>query len=65
MSDNIKDVIAKNLLFYRKKNKITQKKLAEKLGVKHNAISSWKNGVNSIDIDTLFRVCQNIRNYSK
>ena len=58
MSDNIKDVIAKNLLFYRKKNKITQKKLAEKLGVKHNAISSWKNGVNSIDIDTLFRVCQ-------
>lgn len=58
MSDNIKDVIAKNLLFYIKKNKITQKKLAEKLGVKHNAISSWKNGVNSIDIDTLFRVCQ-------
>ena len=42
MSDNIKDVIAKNLLFLRKKNKITQKKLAEKLGVKHNAISSWK-----------------------
>ena len=58
MSDNIKDVIAKNLLFYRKKNKITQKELAEKLGVKHNAISSWENGVNSIDIDTLFRVCQ-------
>ncbi len=27
MSDNIKDVIAKNLLFYRKKNKITQKNL--------------------------------------
>ena len=50
--------IEKNLLFYRKNNKITQKKLAEKLGVKHNAISSWKNGVNSIDIDTLFRVCQ-------
>lgn len=58
MSDNIKETIAKNLLYYRKKNKITQKELAEKLGVKHNAISSWENGVNSIDIDTLFRVCK-------
>lgn len=58
MSENIKDTIAKNLLYYRKKNKITQKELADMLGVKHNAISSWENGVNSIDIDTLFRVCQ-------
>lgn len=58
MSENIKETVAKNLLFYRKKNKITQKELAEKLGVKHNAISSWENGVNSIDIDTLFKVCK-------
>lgn len=58
MSENVKDTIAKNLLYYRKRNKITQKELAEKLGVKHNAISAWENGVNSIDIDTLFRVCQ-------
>lgn len=58
MSENIKETIAKNLLYYRKKNKITQKNLAEQLGVKHNAISSWENGVNSIDIDTLFRICK-------
>lgn len=58
MSENIKEIIAKNLLFYRKKNKITQKQLADQLGVKHNAISSWENGVNSIDIDTLFKVCK-------
>ena len=58
MSDNIKETVAKNLLYYRKKNKITQKELAEKLGVKHNAISSWENGVNSIDIDTLFQICK-------
>ena len=58
MSDNVKEIIAKNLLYYRKKNKITQKELADQLGVKHNAISSWENGVNSIDIDTLFRVCK-------
>ena len=58
MSENIKETIAKNLQYYRKKNQITQKELAEQLGVKHNAISSWENGVNSIDIDTLFRVCK-------
>ena len=58
MSDNVKETIAKNLLYYRKKNKITQKELAEQLGVKHNAISAWENGVNSIDIDTLFRICK-------
>ena len=58
MSDNVKETIAKYLLYYRKKNKITQKALAEQLGVKHNAISAWENGVNSIDIDTLFRVCK-------
>lgn len=58
MGENIKETVSKNLLYYRKKNKITQKELAEKLGVKHNAISAWENGVNSIDIDTLFRVCK-------
>ena len=40
MSENIKEIVAKNLLYYRKKNKITQKQLADKLGVKHNAISA-------------------------
>lgn len=58
MGENIKEIIAKNLLYYRKKNKITQKELADKLGVKHNAISAWENGVNSIDIDTLFQICK-------
>lgn len=58
MSENIKEIVAKNLLYYRKLNKITQKELADKLGVKHNAISAWENGVNSIDIDTLFQVCK-------
>lgn len=58
MGESIKETVAKNLLFYRKKNKITQKELAEQLGVKHNAISSWENGINSIDIDTLFKVCK-------
>ena len=46
------------LIILRKKALLSQEELAEKLGVKHNAISSWENGVNSIDIDTLFQICK-------
>lgn len=55
--NNIREEIAKNLLFYRKKNGLTQKSLAEKLGVKNTAISNWEKGTNSIDIDTLHKAC--------
>lgn len=55
---SVKDEVAKNILYYRKKNGLTQKQLAELLGVKHNAISSWENGTNSIDMDTLFNICK-------
>lgn len=55
---NVKEEICKNLLYYRKKNKLTQKELADKLGVKHNAISSWESGTNSIDVEVLFKICQ-------
>ena len=60
---SVKEAVAQNLLFYRKRNQITQRELAEKLGVKHNSISSWENGINSIDIEILFRIC-NIFNIS-
>ena len=55
--DTVKDEIAKNLVFFRKKNKMTQKDLAQKLDVRNNTISQWENGTNSIDIDTLFKLC--------
>ena len=54
----VKDEIAKNLQYYRKKKNLTQKELAEKIGVRHNSISSWENGVNAIDIETLLHICQ-------
>lgn len=54
---SIRDEISKNLLFYRKKSGMTQKELAEKLGVKNSAVSNWEKGVNSIDIETLFKAC--------
>lgn len=54
---SVREEIAKNLLYYRKVNKITQKQLATYLGVNSSAVSNWENGVNSIDIDTLNKVC--------
>ena len=58
MEHPIKEEIAKNLLYFRKKSGLTQRELAAKLGVKHNSISSWENGINSVDVDILFRICQ-------
>lgn len=54
---NIRDEISKNLLFYRKRSGMTQKELALLLGVKNSAVSNWEKGVNSIDIETLFKAC--------
>lgn len=53
----IREEIAKNLLFYRKKCGLTQKALADRLGVKNTAVSNWESGNNSIDIDTLVNAC--------
>ena len=60
---SVKETIAKNILFYRKSKKLSQKALAEKVGVNNSAISNWENGINSIDIETLFKVC-NVLNVS-
>ena len=54
----VRDEIAKNLLYYRKKAGYTQKQFAEFLGVKNSAVSNWENGLNSIDIETLFKACE-------
>ena len=53
---SVKDEIAKNLQYYRKKKNMTQKELADKIGVRHNSISSWENGVNSISIENLQKI---------
>jgi len=49
--------IAAKLLYYRKKKGITQRQLAESIGVKHNSISAWENGTNAIDVEILYRIC--------
>lgn len=55
---NAKETIAKNILFYRKQARLSQKELAKMLSVSNSAISNWESGANSIDIDTLFKLCQ-------
>ena len=50
----VRDEVAKNLYHYRKKAGLTQRELAEKLGVKNTAVSNWESGNNSVDIETLF-----------
>lgn len=56
----LKDNIQKNIVFYRKKNKMTQKDLGAVLGISAAAVSSWECGNNSPDIDTLFAICNSL-----
>lgn len=50
--------IAENIKKYRKIAGINQKELAKALGVSPPAVSNWESGANSIEIDTLVRVCR-------
>ncbi len=59
----LKDNIQKNLSFYRKKSKLTQKEIADKLGVGSTTVSGWERGAYTPDIDTLLLIC-NILNVS-
>lgn len=53
----IKENIQKNLIFYRKMRKVTQKELAEGINTAATTISGWERGASTPDIDTLFLIC--------
>ncbi|MBP3494934.1 MAG: helix-turn-helix transcriptional regulator [Clostridia bacterium] len=55
---SIKEEIAKNILFYRKKYGYTQSQLGKLLGVRNTSVSNWETGDNSIDIETLIKLCK-------
>lgn len=55
---SINDILSKNIKYYRKKKKLTQKELAEKLDVKNSSVSNWEQNQNMMDIDTLHRMCK-------
>jgi transcriptional regulator with XRE-family HTH domain len=54
---NVRDEIAKNILYYRKKAGMTQKELADAVGAKKSSVSNWELAQNSPDIDTFVKVC--------
>ena len=49
----LREVIRLNIIMNRKRLKLTQKDLSEKLGVKKNTVSSWEQGLSTPNIDTL------------
>lgn len=54
----IRENIAANILFHRKRLKLSQKTLAEKVGAKSlTTVSSWERGANAPDVETLFKLC--------
>lgn len=55
---NIKNNIAANIAFYRKKCKITQKDLASLLKIKNTTVSTWERGASLPDAEMLFEICK-------
>lgn len=51
--ENIKKIIADNLITLRKQNKLTQMELAEKINYSDKAISRWENAEVTPDVETL------------
>lgn len=55
---DIRKNIAANIAKHRKLMKLSQKELAETIGVKSfTTVSSWERGGNIPDVETLFRLC--------
>ena len=48
--NDFKKQVAKNLVYYRKLNKMTQNELAQKLNYSDKAISKWERGENLPDL---------------
>ena len=53
----LKENVQKNLIFYRKMRKVTQKQLADFLEIGVSTVSGWERGAYTPDIDTLFLIC--------
>lgn len=54
--DILAKYIGKQIKKYRKQKDMTQKELGDKIGVKHNTISSYESGTNCPENNTLFAI---------
>lgn len=55
--ENVKQIVAKNLIKHRKASGITQADLAEKLNYSDKAISKWERGEALPDLEVLVEIC--------
>ncbi len=55
--ENIKEIIAKNLVELRKSRRLTQQELAEKINYSDKAVSRWEHAETLPDIETLCKIC--------
>jgi transcriptional regulator with XRE-family HTH domain len=53
----IRDNVKRNLGYYLSLRGMSQKKLAEKLGVSQSAVTNWIKGKNSPDIEVVAQIC--------
>lgn len=53
----IRDNVKQNLGYYLSLRGISQKELAEKLGVSQSAVTNWIKGKNSPDIEVVAEIC--------
>ena len=57
MENNIRAILQRNLNTYIKQSRLSQKEIAEKLGVSKAAITNWLNGSNSPNMEVLANLC--------
>ena len=43
---------------YREERKLTQKELAQRIGVSSSRVSNWEQGINRPDADTIAKICK-------
>lgn len=54
----LKQFVGNKIRELRKKKKMSQKELGEKIGVQHNTISSYENATNAPEQNSLFKIAQ-------
>lgn len=56
----LKEYVGRRIRDERKRKGLTQKELSEKIGVKHNTISSYESGKNAPEQDALFGIARSL-----
>lgn len=54
----VREILTRNLAFYRKRANLTQKAAAEQIGTKKTTLSSWEQGKSQPSADMLVTICK-------